>query len=120
MQGHAAIADAVFDRRAERERIGEVARWVGVPFCGLWLQAPQQMLVHRVEARRGDPSDATPDVVLAQVARHGAATEWTRISAREEMEVVATAALAAIGSHTGAAAIWPNPSCARPEALCLP
>jgi len=120
MQGHAAIADAVFDRRAEHERIGEVARCVGVPFCGLWLQAPQQMLVHRVEARRGDPSDATPDVVLAQVARHGAATEWTRISAREEMEVVATAALAAIGSHTGAAAIWPNPSCARPEALCLP
>ncbi len=71
-------------------------------------------------ASRPNPAGDTPDVVLAQVARHGAATEWTRISAREEIEVVATAALAAIGSHTGAAAIWPNPSCARPEALCLP
>jgi len=115
-QGQTAVADAVFDRRVERERIEEVARRAGVPFCGLWLQAPEQMLVQRVAARHGDPSDATPKVVMAQIARHGAATEWTRIPAREDVDVVATAALAAIDSHATAQAIWPNQVCTRLEA----
>ncbi|MGO4172859.1 AAA family ATPase [Bosea sp. TAF32] len=107
MQGHAAIADAVFDHRIDRERIGEVARRAGVPFCGLWLQASREMLLERVSARRGDPSDATPSVVIDQISRHGAATEWTRIAAQENIGIVATAAFAAIGLHAGAAAVWP-------------
>jgi predicted kinase len=113
-QGHAAVSDAVFDRRIDRERIGEVARRAGVPFCGLWLQASRELLVERVSARRGDPSDATPGVVIEQIARHGAATEWTRISAQEHIDIVAAAALAAIGSYAGAAAVWPSLACARP------
>ncbi|MGY6250721.1 bifunctional aminoglycoside phosphotransferase/ATP-binding protein [Bosea thiooxidans] len=114
-QGHAAVADAVFDRRIDRERIGEVARCAGVPFCGLWLQAPQEMLVERVAARRGDPSDATPGVVMDQIARHGAATEWARISGQEDIDIVTAAALAAVGSQAGAAAVWPSLACARPQ-----
>jgi aminoglycoside phosphotransferase family enzyme/predicted kinase len=98
-QGGAVVVDAVFDRRIDRERIEEVARGAGVPFCGLWLQVPEQMLVRRVAARHGDPSDATPEVVMAQVARHGAATEWTRIPAQEGIAVVVPAALAVIGSQ---------------------
>ncbi len=117
-QGSAAVADAVFDRRIDRERIGEVARCAGVPFCGLWLQAPQDTLVRRVAARRGDPSDATPNVVMEQIARHGAATEWTRIAAQQGPGAVAAAAVAAIASQTGAAAVWPNLPCALPEAFC--
>ncbi|MCO5090949.1 bifunctional aminoglycoside phosphotransferase/ATP-binding protein [Bosea sp. (in: a-proteobacteria)] len=117
-QGSAAIADAVFDRRIERERIAEAARRAGVPFCGLWLQVPRETLVQRVAARRGDPSDATPGVVMDQIARHGAATEWTRIPAQENIDIVATAALAAIGSQAGAAAVWPSSAGARPVALC--
>lgn len=112
-QSHAAVSDAVFDRRIERERIGEVARRAGVPFCGLWLRAPKDALVQRVIERRGDPSDATPSVVIDQIARHGAATEWMRISAQENIDIVAAAALAAIGLQAGAAAVWPSPVCAR-------
>jgi predicted kinase len=107
-QGGAVVVDAVFDRRIDRERIAEIARGAGVPFCGLWLQAPEQMLVQRVVARRGDPSDATPDVVMAQVARQGAAMEWTRIPAQEDIGVVASAALAAIGSDVAAQAAGPE------------
>ena len=114
-QGHAAVADAVFDRRSERERIEEVARRAGVPFCGLWLQAPEQTLLQRVAARRGGPSDAAAEAVLSQIARHGAATEWTRIEARGEIGAVASAALAAIGSRTAAQAVWPSLTCALPE-----
>lgn len=112
-QGHAVVADAVFDRRIDRERIGEVARRGGMPFCGLWLQAPKDTLVQRVTERRGDPSDATPSIVIDQISRHGAAKEWTRISAQENVDIVARAALATIGSQTGAAAVWPSPACAR-------
>ncbi|MCU4178208.1 AAA family ATPase [Bosea sp. BH3] len=96
-QGHAAIADAVFDRRSERERIEAVALAAGVPFRGLWLEAPEQVLVERVSARRGDPSDATPDIVRSQLARQGDPSDWTRLPSRMEPGLVVTAALAAIG-----------------------
>lgn len=96
--GHAAIADAVFDRQTERDRITEVAERAGVPFHGLWLEAPEQMLVERVSARRGDPSDATPDIVMGQLARKGAASEWTKLASRGERSLVVDAALAAVGS----------------------
>ncbi len=97
-QGHAAIADAVFDRQAARERVAEVAQRVGVPFRGLWLEAPERVLVERVAARRGDPSDATPDIVMHQLARKGAASEWTKLASRGERKAVVAAALAAIGA----------------------
>lgn len=108
-QDHAVIADAVFDRRIERERIGEVARHAGVPFRGIWLDAPADVLVQRVAERRGDPSDATPDVVMAQLARKGAATDWTRLAAQADGHAVADAAIAAIGTGTAVQAAWPAP-----------
>lgn len=107
-QRHSVVADAVFDRRFDRDRIGEVARRAGASFSGLWLQAPTDTLVQRVMERRGDPSDATPGVVLSQISRHGAAKEWIRISTEKDAETVLLAALAAIGSGTGGAAVWPS------------
>ena len=100
VQGHAAIADAVFDRQGERERVEAVARRAGVPFRGIWLDAPATLLVERVAARRNDPSDATPEVVMAQLARHGAPTDWTRLAAQTDAATIATAALAAIEAGT--------------------
>lgn len=108
-QDHAAIADAVFDRRIERDRIGEVARHAGVPFRGLWLDAPEEVLVRRVAGRRGDPSDATSEVIRAQLARKGAATDWTRLAAQADGKAVADAAIAAIGTGTAVQAAWPAP-----------
>ncbi|NNF79368.1 MAG: AAA family ATPase, partial [Rhizobiales bacterium] len=63
--GHSVIADAVFADRAQREKIEREAERLGVPFTGLWLAAPQSDLVERVEARKGDASDATADTVRA-------------------------------------------------------
>ena len=99
-QGHAAIADAVFDRQAERDRIAEVAQRAGVPFHGLWLEAPERVLVERVSARRRDPSDATPDIVMGQLARKGAASEWTELASQGERSLVVAAALGAVGVRT--------------------
>lgn len=77
--GRSVIADAVFDRQAERERMAAIAADAGATFHGIWLDAPEQTLVDRVEHRRDDPSDATSDVVALQIAGHGAPADWTTI-----------------------------------------
>jgi aminoglycoside phosphotransferase family enzyme/predicted kinase len=66
--GHAAVVDAVFDRPDERAKIEAAAVELGVSFRGLWLEAPPSKLLDRVGARKGDASDATPDVVRRQLA----------------------------------------------------
>jgi aminoglycoside phosphotransferase family enzyme/predicted kinase len=83
MAGHACIVDAVFANREERAEIEAMAADLGIAFQGLWLEAAPEHLLDRVAARRGDASDATPEVVRAQLAREtGAlAPSWTLIDA---------------------------------------
>ncbi|MHB2210812.1 bifunctional aminoglycoside phosphotransferase/ATP-binding protein [Methylobacterium sp. CM6257] len=79
--GHGAVADAVFDRPAERAAIEAVARTRGVPFRGVWLEAPAATLARRIDARTHDPSDATAAVLAAQVARGCGPLAWHRLAA---------------------------------------
>lgn len=74
--GWSVIAEAVFDRPDERTAIETVAVRHGVPFQGVWLQAPTPTLLARLEARTSDPSDATAEVVLAQVQRDWGEITW--------------------------------------------
>ena len=46
--GCAVVADAVFDRPADREAIARVARETGVAFEGFWLAAPVDVLLGRL------------------------------------------------------------------------
>lgn len=80
-ESHAVVADGVFDRPADRDRIERVARDAGVPFTGLWLYADPDQLFTRVSERRGDSSDATAAVVRAQLARGAPAPDWIKIQA---------------------------------------
>jgi uncharacterized protein len=81
--GHAGIVDAVFARPEERAQIERVAAALGVPFRGLWLDAPPEALLARVAARTGDASDATADVVRQQLGYEtGALSQgWIRVDA---------------------------------------
>jgi predicted kinase len=99
--GHAGIVDAVFAKPAERAEIEALAAGLGVPFQGLWLEAPPEALVDRVAARRGDASDATPDVVQHQLAyRIGdLAPSWTRVDASAGVTVTLARARAALGER---------------------
>jgi len=54
---------------------------LGVRFAGLWLEADPETLLARVDARRGDASDADSAVVRRQLASGEAAREWVRIEA---------------------------------------
>jgi aminoglycoside phosphotransferase family enzyme/predicted kinase len=79
--GHSVIADAVFARQGEREAIAETGRSAGIPFTGLWLDAPLHVLTARVGARTGDASDADEDVVRRQMEYDLGEMTWQTIDA---------------------------------------
>ena len=79
--GHAVIVDAVFAKPEERAAIEVVARESGCPFIGLWLTAPGEVLIDRVEGRRGDASDADRRVVKEQLRYDLGDISWTSIDA---------------------------------------
>jgi hypothetical protein len=97
--GHSAIVDAVFARRADRQAIQRAAEAAGVPFLGLWLDAPEQVLVERSRQRQADPSDADPAVVRAQVREGAGAIEWRCIQASVQPAEVLRDALNAIDTR---------------------
>lgn len=82
--GWAVVADAVWGEPDQRARIAAAAVAAGVPFTGLWLEAPEDVLEARVAARAGDASDADPAVVRRQAGTVRAPTAeegWTTIPA---------------------------------------
>ena len=99
--GHGVVADAVFDRPPDRERIARAAHEAGVAFQGLWLEAPAPTLIARVEARRGDPSDATGDIVRQQLGRATPVEDWRRLSTEAGPEAVCREARAMVEGRDG-------------------
>ena len=86
------IVDAVYAKPEERAAVEALARDLGVPFHGLWLECPEAVMVARVAARTGDASDATAEVVRRQLGYDLGAVTWHRIEVSgEESEVAATA-----------------------------
>jgi hypothetical protein len=79
--GHSVIADAVFARPDDRAGIEAAAARAGVPFSGLWLDAPPPVLLERTLHRRGDPSDADALVVRLQQTQETGRIDWERLDA---------------------------------------
>ena len=94
--GHSVVADGVYGRAGQREAIAAVAKARGVPFCGIWLDAPEAVLEARVEARKGDASDADAHVVRLQREIADEASGWRPVRADRPLADVAAEALAAV------------------------
>lgn len=94
--GRTVIVDAVHAKPEERAAIEALAAEAGVPFTGLWLEAPREVMKARVAARSGDPSDATPRVVEEQLSYEIGPQNFELIDAGLPLEQVAAAALDAI------------------------
>ena len=96
--GYSAIADATYLRAEERNAIAEVARRAGVPFHGLWLEASQQLLEQRIDARRHDASDADRSVLAFQKNLDTGRIDWHRVDTNGDIGDVCRRAREAIGS----------------------
>lgn len=94
--GHATVADAVFDRADERARIEDVARKGNAPFSGLWLEGSAESLARRIGARKGDVSDATVEILNAQLKHDIGVLTWTRIDTGHDPEHMARRAVEAL------------------------
>lgn len=89
-EGGSVVADAVFDRPADRERIEKAARDRGIPFSGFWLEADPLVLWQRVSERKGGPSDATGDILSRQLQRNVSQATWRKTETdRKLVDIVA-------------------------------
>ena len=91
--GHSVVVDAVYARAADRRVIEQVAEAASVPFTGLWLDAPESLLIDRTARRRNDASDADADVVRMQRAQDTGNISWYRLDASTPSASVLSSAL---------------------------
>ncbi|MEQ9125455.1 MAG: AAA family ATPase [Alphaproteobacteria bacterium] len=82
-EGAPVIVDAVFARPEERQAVADLARRLGVPFDGVWLDLDLGRRQSRIADRTGDASDATPDVAARQADYELGEIDWTRIEAND-------------------------------------
>ncbi|NOU08311.1 MAG: AAA family ATPase [Hyphomicrobiaceae bacterium] len=99
--GHSVIVDAVFSTTEERADIAALAAAVGVPFVGLWLEAPTEVKRARVAARKGDASDATVDVVDRQITRGVGTMTWHVVDASGDVAATRAQALERVAASDG-------------------
>ncbi len=95
--GLTVIADAAHLDPAQRAHIEEVARKAGVPFDGIWLEAPLETLITRIHEREADASDATANVVRKQAARPIRDVGWRRMNANQPFSVLVAEASKQLG-----------------------
>jgi aminoglycoside phosphotransferase family enzyme/predicted kinase len=89
--GHAVIADAMFLRPEQRAAVVHAAANAGVPFLGLWLTAPTDLLQARLTGRTGDASDATVAVLQSAAEHDRGGGDWLTIDARDGAQALALA-----------------------------
>ena len=82
--GYSVVFDAVSASLQHREMIENLGRHTGVPVQGIWLQAPRERLIERVEGRVGDASDADASVVDQQLAWRTGPIGWSIVNADAE------------------------------------
>lgn len=90
--GRAVILDAVFAHEAERAHAEALAAEAGVPFDGLWLEAPADILEGRIVGRRGDASDADVAVLRKQLSYDLGRIDWHRLDVSGGATEIADAA----------------------------
>jgi predicted kinase len=98
--GQSVIVDAVHAKPEERDKVAALAAEADVPFTGLWLEAPGEVMRKRVATRTRDVSDATPETVDAQLAYDIGPQSFDVIDAGLPFEGVVETCLKRIGTKT--------------------
>ncbi len=96
-EGQSVVADAVFAREPERQQIAAIAAELAVPFDGLWLEAPKEVMIKRVTERKNNVSDAGRDVVDLQLGYDLGKIAWRRVDSSGPREQTITRGIKALG-----------------------
>jgi uncharacterized protein len=94
--GQSVIVDAVHARQSERISLEEVAESAGVSFTGIWLEALRDLMARRIDDRQNDASDATTDVLDAQLGYDPGNISWAIIDGSGACEDITARAEALI------------------------
>jgi len=78
-----------------------LARGLGVPFQGLWLDAPVEVLERRIASRRDDASDAGIAVMRQQTIFAERPSGWAMIDAAASPDAMAATAAKILGLPPG-------------------
>ena len=95
--GGCVVVDATFLSAETRKAIAAVARQAGATFIGIWLDAPENLLVNRLHTRPRDASDATADVLAEQMRQRVGDPSWHRLDASGTVDTVVDAVRAVLG-----------------------
>lgn len=87
-EGGSVVADAVFERQLDRMRIERAAGDRQAPFLGIWLDVAPDVLWHRVDQRRGGPSDATVEILSHQLEKDVGELSWQRLVAARRLDAI--------------------------------
>ncbi|MFO1101576.1 MAG: AAA family ATPase [Methylocystis sp.] len=93
--GWPVVVDAVFDRPEDRDAIAVAAERARAPFLGVWLDLDFARRAARVDARVKDVSDATRDVLTAQMEKATGAIDWRKLDASKDTQTIAAEILTA-------------------------
>jgi hypothetical protein len=83
--GQSVVIDAVHAQPREREAAARLAEELGVPFTGLWLEAPLALRLKRVRTRAADASDANARIVATQTAAPLDEAGWRALDATGDL-----------------------------------
>jgi len=90
--GQGVVLDAVYAKSSERHAAARLAAELGVPFIGLWLEAPFAARLERIDRRSGDASDADAAIAARQSAEPPAEPGWSSLDAGGGLAATAAAA----------------------------
>ncbi|WP_192248613.1 bifunctional aminoglycoside phosphotransferase/ATP-binding protein [Mesorhizobium silamurunense] len=95
-EGGSVVADAVFDKLEDRDRIERAASETNAPFAGFWLAADPSVLWRRISERKGGPSDATVDILSRQLQRDSGPLTWRKIEVDRNLAEITAEMLALV------------------------
>ncbi|MGB1026888.1 MAG: AAA family ATPase [Rhodospirillaceae bacterium] len=94
--GRTVVLDGVFANPLERQAAEDLARQEGVPFTGLWVEAPVDVAQDRIATRIRNPSDVTREVRQKQEGFDLGEITWVRIDSSGPKEDTVSAGLEAL------------------------
>ncbi len=85
--GACVIIDALFYNPKERQAVAELAKTMGVPFVGLWMDAPLSVRTERVSIRKNKIDDTHFEQELeSQLSLDTGVIEWYQITTEQEKD----------------------------------